>query len=232
MLARAVLPLRTLGTICPHACLLASGVIGSPGLPLAFAHLVPGSDSVITWSFPACPHVSSTLIRIPVVGLRPIPIRSDFILIRWHLQRPYRGFGFQPLLGPSLLFFSCAGSSLPRGLFSCCGKWGLLSSCSVRASQCSGFSDCGPQALEHEGFSSRGTWTLERRLNSCAAWTSLLHSMSDLPRPRTKPVSPALAGRFFPSELPGKPSTHLMNGQFNPQLGKHLFQFTKNLKGI
>ena len=115
MLARAVLPLRTSGTICPHAGLLASGVVGSPGLPLAFTHLIPGSDSVITWSFPACPHVSSTLIRIPVIGLRPIPNRPDFILIRWHLQRPYRGFGFQPLLGPSRLFFSCAGSSLLRG---------------------------------------------------------------------------------------------------------------------
>ena len=228
MLARAVLPLRTSGTICPHACLLASGVVSSPGLPLAFTHLVPGSDSVITWSFPACPHVSSTLIRIPVIGLRPIPIRSDFILIRWHLQRPYRGFGFQPLLGPSLLFFSCAGSSLLRGLFSCCGKWGLLSSWSVRAFQGSGFSDCGPQALEHEGFSSRGTWTLEHRLNSCATWTLLLHSMSIFPD-----QGPSLClqhWQFFPSELPGK--LHLMNGQFNPQLGKHLFQFTKNLKGI
>ena len=81
MLARAVLPLRTSGTICPHAFLLASGVVGSPGLPLAFAHLVPGSDPVITWSFPACPLVSSPLIRLAVVGLRPTPIRSDFILI-------------------------------------------------------------------------------------------------------------------------------------------------------
>ena len=30
MLARAVLPLRASGTICPHAFLLASGVVGSP----------------------------------------------------------------------------------------------------------------------------------------------------------------------------------------------------------
>ena len=42
--------------------------------------------------------------------------------------------------------FCCAGSSLLRGLFFSCGKWGLLSSCGVRGSHCSGFS-CGSQAV-------------------------------------------------------------------------------------
>ena len=32
--------------------------------------------------------------------------------------------------------------------FSSCGKWGLLSSCDVLASHCSGFSYCRAQALE------------------------------------------------------------------------------------
>ena len=31
--------------------------------------------------------------------------------------------------------------------FSCCGEWGLLSSCSARASHCCGFSCCRAQAL-------------------------------------------------------------------------------------
>ena len=38
-----------------------------------------------------------------------------------------------------LLTFGCAGSSLLCGLFSSCGDWGLLSSCSAWASHCSGF---------------------------------------------------------------------------------------------
>ena len=37
--------------------------------------------------------------------------------------------------------------------FSSYGEWGLLSSCSVMASRCGGFS-CGAQALECAGFSS------------------------------------------------------------------------------
>ena len=34
---------------------------------------------------------------------------------------------------------------------------------------------------------------------------SLLWGMWDLPRPEVKPMSPALAGRFFSTEPPGKP---------------------------
>ena len=41
---------------------------------------------------------------------------------------------------------------------SCCGEWGLLSSCGVLASHCGGFSFCGAQALGHMGFSSCGVW--------------------------------------------------------------------------
>ena len=37
-------------------------------------------------------------------------------------------------------------------------EWGLLSSCSARASYCGGFSCCGAQALEHVGFSSCSAW--------------------------------------------------------------------------
>ena len=41
-----------------------------------------------------------------------------------------------------LLIFGCAGASLLRGLFSCCGEWGLLSSCRAQAFHGSGFSCC------------------------------------------------------------------------------------------
>ena len=49
-----------------------------------------------------------------------------------------------------LFIFSCAGSSLLRGLFSGCGKWGLLSSRGAWASQSGGF-HCGAQALGRAG---------------------------------------------------------------------------------
>ena len=48
---------------------------------------------------------------------------------------------------------------------------------------------------------------LEHRLNSCGAGAQLLHSMWHLPGSRVEPVSPALAGRFFITEPPGKAPT-------------------------
>ena len=41
-----------------------------------------------------------------------------------------------------LFIFGCAGSSLLCGLFSSCGEWGLLSSCSVQAFHCGGGFSC------------------------------------------------------------------------------------------
>ena len=43
------------------------------------------------------------------------------------------------------IYFGCARSSLPCGLFSSCEEQELLSSCSAYASHCSGFSSCGAQ---------------------------------------------------------------------------------------
>ena len=54
-----------------------------------------------------------------------------------------------------LFNFDCAGFSLLCRLFWSCGKQELLSSCSARASHCSGFL-CSAQALRHAGFSSCG----------------------------------------------------------------------------
>ena len=45
------------------------------------------------------------------------------------------------------IVFGCAGSSLPRGLFSRWGERGRLSGCGTQASHCSSFSCCGARAL-------------------------------------------------------------------------------------
>ena len=47
--------------------------------------------------------------------------------------------------------------------FSSCGKWGLLSSCSLQASHCDGFSCCGARLY------SSGASVVERWLSSCGA---------------------------------------------------------------
>ena len=51
--------------------------------------------------------------------------------------------------------------------------------------------------LEHEP---------EHRLSSCGPWAQLLLGMWNLPGSGIKPESPALAGRFFTTEPPGKSS--------------------------
>ena len=56
-----------------------------------------------------------------------------------------------------------------------------------------------------------GSWALEHRLKGCGPWASLLHSVWDLPGSGIESVSPALAGRLFTSEPPGKPSHLLLN---------------------
>ena len=56
-----------------------------------------------------------------------------------------------PLFLYLILFLACAGSSLPHGVFSSCGQWGLFSSCCVRALHCSGLSCCRAWLLRHVG---------------------------------------------------------------------------------
>ena len=88
--------------------------------------------------------------------------------------------------------------------FSSCSEHGLLFSCGAQASYCGGFSCCGAQALAWTGFSSCSFWALEHRLNSCGARAQWLRTIWNPPRSGTEPVSPALAGRFFTTEPPGK----------------------------
>ena len=59
------------------------------------------------------------------------------------------------------------------------------------------------------GLSIWDSWVLEHRLNSCGARASLLHGMWDLPGPGNVPVSPSLAGSFFPTSHQGIPPLFL-----------------------
>ena len=91
---------------------------------------------------------------------------------------------------------------------------GVSCSCSAQASHCGGFSCFRAQVLGHAGFNSCNSWAVEHRLSSCGPGASLLHGMWDLAGPGIESVSPALAGRFFTTELPGKPITQFLD--FHP----------------
>ena len=60
---------------------------------------------------------------------------------------------------------------------------------------------CALVASEAHGLSHCGFWALEHGLNSRGTQDWLLRGMWD----QMEPVSPALAGRFFTTEPPGKP---------------------------
>ena len=92
-----------------------------------------------------------------------------------------------------------------RGLFLQWQQVGPLPRRSVQAAHCNSFSCCEAQAAEYAGFGSCSSQALEHKLNTCGSWADLLLGMWDLPRPGIEPVSPALAGRFFTTESPGKP---------------------------
>ena len=112
-----------------------------------------------------------------------------------------------------LFIFGCAGSSLLHGLFSSRGKQGLLSSCGVWASHCGGFSR---RAAWAHGLRSCSLQALGR-LRSCGAQAQPLCGMRDLPRPGMEPVSPALAGRIFTTQPPGRPDCLSFNRSFSSQ---------------
>ena len=95
--------------------------------------------------------------------------------------------------------------------FSSCGERGLLFIAVRGLLICGGFPCCGARGLGAwasvivaRGLRSCGSRALEHRLSSCGAQASLLRGMWDLPGPRIKPVSPALAGGFLTTAPPGK----------------------------
>ena len=103
--------------------------------------------------------------------------------------------------------------------FSSCGEQGPLSSFGVWDSHCSGFSCCGAQALGTWAQQLQ-LWALEHRLSSWGTQAQLLCSMWDPSGPGFKPVSPALVGRFFTTEPPGKPGKDILS---QPSLGGNRF---------
>ena len=109
----------------------------------------------------------------------------------------------------SFIYLGYAGSLLPRGLFSSFGQRMLLRSCDAQTSHCGGFSGCGaqPSGAAASGLSSWGPQALEHRLSSCGTWASAAPWHVGSLWARDSPVSPALAGRFFTTEPPGKPYT-------------------------
>ena len=87
---------------------------------------------------------------------------------------------------------------MAAGRLRCCAGLSLgAASGELPSSQCVGFSL--RQLVQLWNTGSRGTG-----FSSCDAQTQLLRSMGNSPRPGIKPVSPALAGRFLASELPGE----------------------------
>ena len=107
-----------------------------------------------------------------------------------------------------LFLFGSAESLLLQALFSSCSKQWLLSSCGVgfalqwllllqsTSSRALSFSSCSTQDQQLQVPSSRA--------RTKQLWCS---SMWNFPGPEIKPVSPSLAGRFFTTKPPGKPSS-------------------------
>ena len=106
------------------------------------------------------------------------------------------------------LFIGCAGSLLlPKGLSLVVTSRGYFS-CGAWASHCGGFSCC-------------RAWALGHKLSSCGTGAKLLLCMWDLPRPRIKPMSPALTGGFFTIEPPGKTPKMIHINLFTKQKQTH-----------
>ena len=81
---------------------------------------------------------------------------------------------------------------LPVAVVSSREEHGIQDAWASGAAVC-GPSGCGSQAVEH-------------RLSGCGAWAWLLCGMWDLSGLGTEPVFPVLAGRFFTTKPPWKPS--------------------------
>ena len=96
------------------------------------------------------------------------------------------------------MYFVCAGSSLLHGLFPSCGGYSLVE-------------DHGLQGLWTQQL-----WLPGSRAQAQQLW--LLCCMWNLPGSGIKPVSPALAGRFFTTEPPRKPWS---NFRFIRMLPRH-----------
>ena len=159
--------------------------------------------------------------------LHDIPLAYPFPPLSSLLQSqlPSENFSLfsMPHLLPTLptatfyLFFSCPVClgwvfvAVCR-IFSSYGQQGLPQ-VRAQASPYGGFSRCGAPALGHLGFSSPKSWLKATAVQAQERWhmAYLPRSTWDLPRPGTKPISPAL--QSAPSTgLPGKPSGFIFIG--------------------
>ena len=122
-------------------------------------------------------------------------ISSEFIYLSLFIYL-WLCWVFVAVCGLSLVVVSRGSSSLRCAGFS---LWWLLSLQSTGS--------------RHAGLSSCGTQAVDRRLSSCGTRAQLLCVMWDLPGPGLKPVSPALAGRFLTTVLPGKSSSEFLKFQ-------------------
>ena len=133
----------------------------------------------------------------------PSPYSSTSFSMKFPLPGP---LATEKTFSKNVCFWLCFVFVAACWLFSSCGEGALLPSFGAEASHCSGFS-CGARALELKSFSCCSSQVLEDRLDSCGPRALLLPSMSGFPGSGIKLVSPALAGSFFTTELPVKPST-------------------------
>ena len=143
---------------------------------------------------------SDSAIHVHVSILSPTPLPSR---LPRNIEQSSLCYTVDPWL--SILFLAAQALHCCVWAFTSCSEWGLLSSCSTRASHCSGFSCCRARAPGCEGISSCSLWALECALSGCGTWAQLPHSMWNLPGSGIEHMSPALTGGFLTTGLPGKP---------------------------
>ena len=145
-------------------------------------------------------HKASYLICIQPSALIKVTSNISFVLN----QRKAKFSVTRGNAGCSGFMFGCTGSLLLLGLSSSCGEDGLLCSNGARASldMEHRLLSVRASAVAAHGLSSVCSRALEHRLSICGAPASLFRGTWYLPRPRTEPVSPALAGRSSTSEPP------------------------------
>ena len=135
----------------------------------------PFRTSLLPPPLPICPHIPSHLSSFMFPSRERIPrpplleAKCERTTAESSLAHPPQRRGMiclsfkdktVPLAVFLFLYFfilGCAGSSLPRRLFSSCGEGGAALRGGVWASPCGGFSPCRARAAEH-------------RLDSCGAW--------------------------------------------------------------
>ena len=92
----------------------------------------------------------------------------------------------------------------PCRLFTSYTERGRLSSCEAGPSHCGGFFCCRERALDARASAVLAGGLQSADSVSCGTWAQLLRNTWNLAGPGIKYVSPALAGGFLSTVLPGK----------------------------